>query len=41
MMVEKRFGFGYAVNYGNWFALAITITYTVMILSLIAVGFFL
>lgn len=40
VMVEKRFGLGYALNYGNPTAIAIVATLVVLLLSLIALGLF-
>jgi uncharacterized membrane protein len=38
IMVEKRFGFGYALNYGNRTAILIVVTFLVSILALGAFG---
>jgi uncharacterized membrane protein len=37
-MVEKRFGIGYAFNYGNRKAVLIMATFLVLILGLAALG---
>ena len=39
MMVEKRFGIGYTLNYGNRYAVFLTVTFSVLIAALIAVAF--
>ena len=38
IMVEKRFGLGYALNYGNWRAVLFVATFLALSLSLIALG---
>jgi len=38
IMVEKRFGLGYALNYGNWRAILFVATFLVLSLTLIALG---
>ncbi len=38
IMVEKRFGIGYTLNYGNWHAVMIVITFLLLILSLTAMA---
>ena len=38
IMVEKRFGIGYALNYGNWRAILFVATFLVLSLTLIALG---
>ena len=38
ILVEKRFGIGYTINFGNWIAVAIVFTPLVMILGLIALA---
>ena len=40
IMVEKRFGVGYSLNYGNRSALAIVGIFTVLLLGLTAIGLF-
>jgi hypothetical protein len=40
IMVEKRFGIGYTLNYGNRTAILIVATFLVLSLSLIALGLF-
>ena len=38
IMVEKRFGLGYALNYGNWRAILFVATFLTLSLTLIALG---
>ena len=38
IMVEKRFGLGYALNYGNWRAVLFVATFIMLSLGLIALG---
>jgi len=40
-LVESRFGIGYTTNYGNRAAVLFTVTFLALILSLVALGFFL
>ena len=38
ILVEKRFGIGYTINFGNWKAVAMMVTFLVLILGLTALG---
>jgi uncharacterized membrane protein len=40
IMVEKRFGIGYALNYGNGIAVAIVVTFVSLLLGLMCLGVF-
>jgi len=38
ILVEKRFGIGYTINFGNWKSVAMMVTFLVLILGLTAIG---